>query len=185
MRIGRLPAAAAALAQALAILGFEAELRHAAALAGLDASAAADAADALVAARIATRNGGLRFVHPLVGSVVYDAIPAARRSVEHKRAARFVDAGAHLLRVEPAGDPWVVERLREDAAAQTEASAVIPLLERALAEPPAPDAVGGLYAALGLAQATAGDPRGIGSLSARSPPAPSAGRPRCCSGASC
>ena len=75
-----------------------------------------------------------------------------------------MDAAAHLLRVEPAGDPWVVERLREAAAAQTEASAVIPLLERALAEPPSPDAAGGLYAALGLAQAAAGDARGIGSL---------------------
>jgi DNA-binding CsgD family transcriptional regulator len=175
MRIGRLPAPAAALAQALAILGFEAELRHAAALAQLTEEVAADAADALVHARIAAWDPLLRFVHPLVGAVVYDDVAPARRSVEHKRAARVLHddeaaadmVAAHLLRVEPGRDPWVVARLRDAAGLQMEAgaaTAVVALLRRALDEPPPRDALAGVHVALGLAEATAGDPGGLASL---------------------
>lgn len=52
LRLGRLPKGCAALAQAVAVLGPDATLRRAAALAGLDVGSAAGAADALAAAEI-------------------------------------------------------------------------------------------------------------------------------------
>ena len=75
-RRGSAPAAGA-LARAVAILE-AGSIRHAAALAGLDPSAAARAADALAAAAILEPGRPLAFVHPMVRAGVYAAQPAAR-----------------------------------------------------------------------------------------------------------
>jgi DNA-binding CsgD family transcriptional regulator len=177
LRLGRLPAAAAALAGALAILGFEASLPHAAALAGLGEDEAVAAADALVAARLARPTPRLRFLEPLIGRVVYDDLAPARRAADHRRAAHLLDAdgaapaavAAQLLRTDPAGDAWTVERLRDAAAAQLgtgSAAAAVPLLRRALAEPPPTAELAGLRTLLGLAESIAGDPGGLDSLRA-------------------
>ena len=69
------------------------------------------------------------------------------RDTAHRRAARELDGdgaapgqvAAHLMRVQPADDPWVVARLRQAARAAAQAGAPGPageLLRRALAEPP-------------------------------------------------
>ena len=61
----------------------------------------------------------LRFAHPLLGAAVEADLPPARRASAHRRAAVLLDADhtraeeaiVHLLRADPAADPWAVERL--------------------------------------------------------------------------
>ena len=73
----------------------------------------------------------------------------AERDRAHRRAARLLHAdlappgqvAAHLVRVRPAGDDWVLARLREAARAAMDSGApqaAAGLLDRALAEPPSP-----------------------------------------------
>ena len=116
-RIGQLPAEARSLAGALAILGGDAELRDAAALAGL-AEHDAVAADVLVAQGILAAGRPLDFVHPLVRAAVREGMPEAERRLAHANAARVVGAAgrrpdavaAHLLAADAASDPWVTLR---------------------------------------------------------------------------
>ena len=111
LRLGRLPAPAARLARAVAVLE-RAELPRAAALAELDPPQAAEAADTLVAAGILEPERPLTFVHPLVRAGVYEELAVAERSLAHRRAAELMDgepageehAAEHLLATEPAGD---------------------------------------------------------------------------------
>ena len=91
-RLGRLPPHAAALAGAVAVLGTDAELRSAAALAGLGETEAAVAADALAAQGVLADGRPLEFVHPLVRAAVAEQIPAAQRRLAPARAARLLDA---------------------------------------------------------------------------------------------
>ena len=108
----------AALARAVAILGDDAPLRHAARLAGLTVDAAAAAADALAAVEILLAREPLRFVHPLVRQAITRDIPASERASRHLDAARLLDAdgagkeriASHLLLGRAEGDEWVVER---------------------------------------------------------------------------
>ena len=73
----------------------------------------------------------LGFVHPLVRDAVYGELPAARRGLEHARAARLLATlgaspervAAQLMLAPPRGDAWVVERLREAAAIAIERGA--------------------------------------------------------------
>ncbi len=122
VRLGRLPEACGRLARALAVLDGAASGTVAARLAGLDVRGTVEAAEALAAADL-VRDGA--FVHPLVRSAVYAAIPAAERAELHARAARLLaDAGAPPERVaaqlaagEPGGGEWAVEWLRRAARA--------------------------------------------------------------------
>jgi DNA-binding CsgD family transcriptional regulator len=177
MRIGRLPADAVAVARALSVLGPSAALAHVATLAGLDEQAAIHAADTLIAGRVLAPSPPLRFVHPLVGSVVYDDLSPVRRAADHKRAALLLrDAGAdaehvasQLIRAEPAGDTWVVECLRAaagEAINRGSASTAVTLLRRAREEPPGSDSLASVQLMLGLAEALTGDPAGFASLQA-------------------
>ena len=136
------------LAQAVAVLGGRAAFRHAAALAGLESSQTARAADALARIDVLVPTRPLAFVHPLVQNAIYEAIPPSERSLMHAAAARLLAAegtspdhvATHLLKAEPAGDPLVVQRL-VDAAAEASARGAPELaaiyLRRALDEPPA------------------------------------------------
>ena len=108
-RIARMPAAASALARALAVLGDGASLRAAAELAGLED--AVPALRTLLAAEVVVEGDGLGFVHPIVRAAVYESI--ADRSALHWRAARVVAAagdadeavGAQLLAAQPGRRP--------------------------------------------------------------------------------
>ncbi|MCA1846910.1 MAG: AAA family ATPase, partial [Actinobacteria bacterium] len=91
-RISRLPANAASLAQAVAVLGPDAQLRLAARVAGIEIPVAAAAADELVMARLLLPGEPLDFAQRLVCWAVYKSIPAGRRSDLHARAARFLAA---------------------------------------------------------------------------------------------
>ena len=167
LRVGRLSPASVALVQALAVLGAEAELRHAAAVAELDVANAAVAADALATADILTATRPLQFVHPVVRNAVYADMPTGERAVAHARAARALAAdgaepervAVHLLACEPEASPWVVETLQASARRALAGGAVqtaIAYLRRALAEPPPLSRRGELLLELGRLEAAAG-----------------------------
>jgi len=168
-RVSLIGGEAGAVTEAVAVLGGRGELRHAAALAGLDQEAAALVSDTLVGIGVLRATRPLKFVHPLVHAAVYGAIPPGRRSLMHSAAARLLAAESaspdhvalHLLNAEPAGQGWVVEALR---AAATEASArgapeqAAGYLRRAMREPPAGRDRGPVLHQLGAAELLARDP---------------------------
>jgi DNA-binding CsgD family transcriptional regulator len=169
LRIGRLGRPALGLARAIAILGEHASLAHAAALAQLTSSEAAAAADALARATVLDRGRPLRFAHPIVRTAIYSDIAEGARSAMHGRAAAVLaDAGedpeaiaVHLLAVEPAGDPSVVQRLRAAATAARARGAVETAsryLRRALLEPPPDEDRSELAIELGDVAWHAGEP---------------------------
>ncbi|MCX5379958.1 AAA family ATPase [Streptomyces sp. NBC_00091] len=145
-------------AWACAVLGTAIPRRIAARVAVLGAEEAADATGRLRDARILSappaerapgeeEDTGLEFVHPLIATAIYRAIPDALRVALHGRAAAaVVDAGLgssaaarHLLETQPENDPWVVRTLREAAAENLRAGAPEAArrqLARALEEPP-------------------------------------------------
>lgn len=146
-RLERLGTSTVRFAWACAVLGTEIPPPLAAAVAGLGSEEAADAADALRGARILTGADTLEFVHPLVATAVYRAIPGGVRVALHGQAAWCVineglgpsAAARHLMESHPDGDVWVVQQLR--AAARETQRAGAPdaarrYLARALREPP-------------------------------------------------
>ena len=157
------------LACAFAVLGAEAALSDAEALAELEPGEAVSAAEALIAASILTGARPYAFVHPLVGTAVYDGLLPARRAEMHRRAARLVaDRGAppervaaHLLASDPGRDGWVVDVLRATARQASTSGApasAVSYLERALAEAQPATVRAELLLELGEAQLRAGLP---------------------------
>src|SRR5918996_6274399 len=95
LRLIRLPPEAARLARAVAILGDDADLRHAAAIADLDEEHASHAAAELVRSDILRQDATLAFVHPLVGNAVYSMLEPIEREQGHAGAARLLtESGA-------------------------------------------------------------------------------------------
>ncbi|MFJ9038740.1 ATP-binding protein [Streptomyces sp. NPDC102406] len=146
-RLERLGTSTVRFAWACAVLGTEISPELAAAVAGLGAEEAADAADRLRTARVLTGVDTLEFVHPLIATAVYRAIPGGVRVALHGQAAwTVVDAGLgssaaarHLLETHPDGDGWVVKELRSAARETVRAGApeaARRYLARALREPP-------------------------------------------------
>jgi tetratricopeptide (TPR) repeat protein len=147
LRLIRLPPDAKRLGRAVAILGDDADPRHAAAIADLDEVRASRAAAELVRIDILRPHAPLAFVHPVVRSAVYSMLTAVEQDEGHARAARLLaDAGtepervaAHLLRVAPTANAEVVATLRQaarGALARGAAESAVVYLRRALAEPP-------------------------------------------------
>jgi hypothetical protein len=135
------------MAQALAVLGDGCELRHAAAIAGVEASAAVSLAAELVRLEGLAADDPPRFIHPVVRDAVEDSLGGNGRDAMHRAAARVLDAegvspgqvAAHLVGVRPVGDDWVADRLREaarEAMRSGAPGAAAGLLGRALSEPP-------------------------------------------------
>lgn len=175
-RIAQLRPEAAALAEAAAVLNGDAQLRTAAALAGLDLDVAGAARAALVAAGILRTGEPLEFAQPPSWSAVYGGIPAERRGALHGRAAALLAddddphperLATHLLNSPPAGDDRVVEQLR--AAARRAVAIGVPeaavrYLRRALQERPAAGCLAEVLLDLGRAGVMAGDPDAPGHL---------------------
>ena len=149
-RLERLGEQAAALAQSLAVLGDGAQLRYAAALAGVPLDRALGLADQLTREGIFARADELRFEHPLVQAAVHDSMTAPRRAQLHSGAAALLidedsepeSVAAHLLRAVPAGELRSVHSLREAANVALQRGApdtAAVYLRRALAEPPPPN----------------------------------------------
>ncbi|MBW5486990.1 AAA family ATPase, partial [Streptomyces bambusae] len=150
-RIERLGPSTVRFAWACAVLGTAVPQELAARVAGLGREEAADATARLREARIlaaaAAADAPLEFVHPLIATTIYRAVPDALRVALHgQAAAAVVDAGLgaraaarHLLETHPENDPWVVRTLREAAAENLRAGAPEAArrqLARALREPP-------------------------------------------------
>ncbi|MBV9207256.1 MAG: AAA family ATPase, partial [Actinobacteria bacterium] len=146
-RVRGLGRGALGLAQALAVLGDDADVRHAAAIAGLTVTAAGRLAGDLVRAEVLAAADRPRFMHPVIRDALEASLDSGERDRAHRGAARLLHAdaappgqvAAHLVRVRPAGDGWVLARLREAARAAMDSGApqaAAGLLDRALAEPP-------------------------------------------------
>ena len=147
LRLSRLPPEATTLAQAVAILGDDADPRQSAALVDLDEEAASEAAAALARADVLRQQPPLAFVHPLIRAAVYETLTPLERDRGHARAARLLtNAGAepervaaHLLRSSPDADAQVVATLREAAGrarGRGASESAVGYLRRALVEPP-------------------------------------------------
>ena len=147
LRVSELDSSAPSLARAVAVLGDQARLLTCCRLADLDPATVRELADGLAELSVLSTGEPLRFVHPIVRTVVYDDIPAGERSRLHARAARLLaeqhtDPRAlapHLLASDPVGDPEVVALLRDAADSALRGGApdtAVALLRRALAEPP-------------------------------------------------
>jgi DNA-binding CsgD family transcriptional regulator/tetratricopeptide (TPR) repeat protein len=163
LRLARLPPEELALLRAASVLGDGTELRHAAALAGLEAGELGPAAAVLVRLDLLRREDPLEFFHPVVRSAVYETLDVVERDVAHRKAAELLlNAGAqpesaagHLLRVAPQADPFVVSTLRQAAErslAQGAAEAAVGYLSRALDEQTDPAARAEVLVELGLAE---------------------------------
>ena len=150
VRVRGLGPEALSLAQAVAVLGDGCELRHAAAVAGVEVEDALGLAAGLVRLEVLESDDPPRFLHPIVRQAVEASLGSDERDGAHRLAARllFEDGAspgrvaAHLLQLRPAGDLWVLARLREAARAAIETGApqaAAGLFARALAEPPPPD----------------------------------------------
>jgi DNA-binding CsgD family transcriptional regulator len=113
----------------------------------------------------------LAFRHPLHRAAVLEDIGGFTRSEMYRRAAALVasdgmfeHAGALLLRASPGGDRGAVTTLRRAAAiarGSGDAPTTIRLLERALAEPAAPEERPALLVDLARAEIATGDPASV------------------------
>jgi DNA-binding CsgD family transcriptional regulator len=168
-RLGSLPKAAADVARAVAVLGDGAELRHAAALAGIAIASAATGADDLITAALLLPGAKLSFVHPIFRESVYGEFQAHTRAAAHERAAAMLAeegaplerVGSHLLATDPAGNPTTVDQLRlaaHDARGRGATDPAIAFLRRALEEPPPPDVRSEVLSELGRVEVAALDP---------------------------
>jgi hypothetical protein len=170
VRLANLGAAARRVAQAVAALGDDAELRHVATLAELPIDEAAAAVDHLGDAGILAAGRPVRYLHPLTRAVVYEDLGEGRRARLHRLAAAMLcgeDAepervAAHLLLTEPAADGRVVDRLltaASQAQRQGATEAVGAYMRRALAEPPPAGSLPSILLELGRAESAAAQPR--------------------------
>jgi DNA-binding NarL/FixJ family response regulator len=146
-RVRALDHSALRIAQVLAVLGEGCELRHAAVLAGVEIEAAARLGAGLVQLEVLATDSPPRFLHPIVQQAVEASLDRSQVDAHHRAAARLLyDDGAppgivaaHLMRTRPAGNGWVLARLREAASAAVDSGAPLAateLLGRALSEPP-------------------------------------------------
>jgi DNA-binding CsgD family transcriptional regulator len=161
---------AAALLTAAAVLGPDAELRHAAAIAGLETEPAACLVDELVEVGLLRAGPGLSFAHPVVSAALDSIQPAGQRATRHLRAAELLaeeDASpelvaAHVVEAPCAGNAWAVESLTAAAAValgRGVPSEAVRYLRRALEEPPPRAMRAHVMLELGRAEATAGEPQ--------------------------
>ena len=169
-RVRGLGPGALGLAQALAVLGDGCELRHAAAIAGVTMAVATRLAGGLVRAEVLAAGDRPRFAHPVIRDALEASLDSGGRDRDHRSAARLLHAdvappgqvAAHLARVVPAGDGWVVARLREaarEAMGSGAPQAATGLLDRALAEPPPSGQRAGVLREAARAQVSAGRER--------------------------
>ncbi len=146
-RLERLGPSATALAQAVAVLGGEAELALAADAAGLERAEARGAADLMVRADVFAPDQMLRFAHPIVQAAVYEDLLPGERAARHLAVARLLKdrdgpaerVAAHLLEAGPVGEEQWVGTLRAaaaNAANRGDPTGAASYLARALEESP-------------------------------------------------
>ncbi|MGW6459243.1 helix-turn-helix transcriptional regulator [Streptomyces sp. NPDC055078] len=174
-RLKRLSDRAVRVAGAVAVLGPDAAPRHCAQVSAMSDDELTGVAGSLIDAGMLRPSTPYTFSHPIISTAVYAALTARDRNRAHRRAARsLADAVAppervaeHLCRTQPGTDQWVVSRLRAGARDVLRAGSpelAARFLQRALAEPPAPDIGSAVLAELGAAGLRAGDRGAIGHL---------------------
>ncbi len=167
-RLHALGPSASALARAVAILDRTA-LGTAAALAGIDEDAAVTATDELARAGLLAGDTPLRFAHPLLRSAVDADLAPGERGRLHAAAARLLEqrgapvehVAAHLLHVEPRGEPGaadVLARAGRNALSSGAPDTAVRLLRRALDESPGTAAGEQLLYDLATAESAVGAP---------------------------
>jgi DNA-binding CsgD family transcriptional regulator/tetratricopeptide (TPR) repeat protein len=145
-RIAALEPQARLLARAAAVLGDGAELRDAAAVAGIPEPGADTALRALVGADILRDRARVEFAHPIAREAIYRDLSPHTRSESHVRAARILtgraevadEAVVHLLATEPLAERWILRKLRRaarEAAAIGATECATACLRRVLREP--------------------------------------------------
>ncbi|MGH2953153.1 MAG: ATP-binding protein [Solirubrobacterales bacterium] len=170
VRLARLPASAARLARAVAVLGTNVDLRLAQQVAGLDEAAASEAADALARADLFRSEGPLEFAHPLIREAVYGDLPPGERMRAHADAARLLNehdaqperVAAQLRAAGPVRQPWAAGAFRaaaDAALARGAPDSAVTFLDRALEEPLPDETRAALLFKLGVAAARSGDRR--------------------------
>jgi DNA-binding CsgD family transcriptional regulator len=172
-RLRRLSPAAVRVAEQVALLGSQAEVRHVRVLTGLGEGEVLAADDELATAGLLRLGQPLEFSHPVFRASVYESIKAGRRAGLHGRAARLLRSenaapariAMHLLKAPAAGDRWVVEVLRTAASAEVRPESRAVYLRRALAEPIPDEVRAALLAELGRAETLTYDARAIEHLS--------------------
>ncbi|MEV0375478.1 LuxR C-terminal-related transcriptional regulator [Streptomyces sp. NPDC050636] len=110
------------IAQAVAILGDNAEFRQVSALVATDLRSTAHALDTLVRLKILRNTYPLAFTHSLVRNTVLEDMSVGARITAHGEAARLLheahapddQVAAHLLKA-GAATPWAVDTLRRAA----------------------------------------------------------------------
>ena len=174
-RLARMPAEVRRVAEAVALLEPSAELRWVADLTGLADDVVASSADALLAVGIMRSVTPCHFAHPIIRSAVErEILPARRGRMRRDAAGALARAGmpmdavaAHLLQAPPAGDPWVVSIMSRAATQANSTGApasAVTYLERALAEPAAPEERLDLLLALGKTESQLQRPQAAGHL---------------------
>lgn len=145
-RLAHLDPPATALARALVVLGDDTPLDLLSELGRIGTDAAAEAADALVAAGLVDGGTRLRFRHPLLRSAVAASLTLSERERYHGDAAELLRGrhappervAVHLLATAPSGSD-ADRRTLHDAAARTvergAPAAAVPLFGRLLDEP--------------------------------------------------
>jgi hypothetical protein len=162
-RLASLPAAAVAMARALAVLDDGAQFAQAATLACLDEDTAFAGVLALQGADVLATEPPLAFVHPVVRAAVEAQLSPPERGRAHRKAATLLAhegteperVAAHLLKAPTQGDPEVVGTLREAARralARGAPESGVAYLARALREPPPEADRAGLLIELGLSE---------------------------------
>jgi DNA-binding CsgD family transcriptional regulator len=168
-RLSRLGPEENEVAKAAAVLAEGASVADIAALTGLDEGTVARATGELARVEILRREAPLGFAHPLVLEVVYREQSAGERQLAHARAAALLrsrgasheEIATHLLATAPAGDPEVVETLREagrSAARKGAVDSAMTYLRRAREEPPRPEERVDVLRELGLAESLSDGP---------------------------
>ncbi len=171
-RLDALPREASALAEAVAVLGSAVELPHAARLADLDDTTAADAADMLTAAEILATSRPLEFTHPLIAEGALGLIPSGRRALVHGRAAAILKAAGveaeriaiQLLSAEPGAIEDAAGQLQRAGRAALNRGApdvTVRYLTRALREPVDGERRAELLHELGSSELRIGEPAGL------------------------
>ncbi|MET9974382.1 helix-turn-helix transcriptional regulator [Streptomyces microflavus] len=174
-RLRALPPTAEVLASAIAVLNGHAEPQHCAQVSGLDEAEMFDAAGCLRDADVLRPGMPYRFRRAAMRQVVYSHMSPRDRGSAHRRSARSLQtAGAqvsevaeHLVRTDPAGDPWAVTVLRSasrGAMLGGDPRAAIRYLRHALAEPLSEQPQPAILAQLGSAELRAHRPSAVDRL---------------------
>ena len=177
LRLADLDPRALGLAEAVAILGDGAEIRHLAAMTGAPPDQVARLGEQVVSEGLLRGVDRLAFEQPIVRRALYAAVSPAARAEAHLIAARTLheDGGSeaaiagHLARSRKTGSDWVVDVLERAAATALERGrpeTAVSYLQRALAEPPAADRRDALAVRLGRAEAMTGAPEALGRIRA-------------------